>query len=58
MNRRSFSVAVRLVGVSLCLLAVSCGGGRGDAQALYEANAAESRTEHSYTRTAKSTGID
>ena len=40
MNRRSLIVAVRLVGVSLCLLSVSCGGRRSDVQALYEANAA------------------
>lgn len=33
-------MAVRLVGASLCLLSVSCGGRRSDAQALYEANAA------------------
>lgn len=40
MNRSSYSVAVRLVGASLCLLSVSCGGRRSDVQALYEANAA------------------
>lgn len=39
MNRSSY-VAVRLVGVSLCLLSVSCGGRRSDTQTLYEDNAA------------------